>query len=94
MGELGPVSQAILDHVNSAFGYIALFKMYDQVSRKTGTSHTIPWYFRRLVALTLEGRIEARVFRTGDDMEIKFRRLQENGLEEISQIEGVGKGEV
>jgi len=72
------VSQAILDYVNDAFGYIALFKMYRQVSRKTGTSHTMPWYFRRLVALALEGRIEARVFRTGDDMAIKFRRLQKD----------------
>jgi len=71
------VSQAILDYIDMREGYIALFKMYDHVSRKTGTSHTIPWYFRRLMTLALEGRIEGRIFRTGDDVAIKFRRLQE-----------------
>ena len=77
MIELGPVSQAILDHIDVRKGYIVIFEMVHRVSLKTGTSHTTPWYFRRLVALSLEGRIEARVFRTGDDVAIKFRRLQE-----------------
>jgi len=79
LSELGPVSQAILDHVNDAFGYVAIIRMIYKVSRKTGIPHTEPWYFRRLVALALEGRIEARVFRTGDDVPIKFRRIQETG---------------
>jgi len=76
LSELGSVSQAILDYVNSALGYIVFSRMTTEVERKTGTSHTVAWYFRRLVALALEGRIEGRVFRTGDDMAIKFRRLQ------------------
>jgi len=79
VSELGPVSQAILDYVQDRPGYIQIFRMIHAVSRKTGTSHTTPWYFRRLVALALEGHIEARVFRTGDDVAIKFRRLQEAG---------------
>jgi len=77
VSELGPVSQAILDYVDGAFGYIGGYIMMAQISRKTGTSHSGPWYFRRLVALALEGRIEARVYRTGDDVAIRFRRLQE-----------------
>jgi len=77
MSELGPVSQAILDYMEGYFGYIAIFSMIHRVSLKTGTSHTNHWYFRRLVALALEDHIEARVFRTGDDVVIKFRRLQE-----------------
>ena len=77
MSELGPVSQAILDYVNSAYGYIIFFNVIREVSRMTGTSHTDAWYFRRLVALALEGRIEGRVYRIGDKVAIKFRRLQE-----------------
>ncbi|MFH2110587.1 MAG: hypothetical protein ABIJ47_04930 [Candidatus Bathyarchaeota archaeon] len=79
MSELGPVSQAILDHVNKAFGYIEIFRMINRVALKTGAKHTNNWYFRRLVALTLEGLIEAKVFRTGDDVAVRFRRLQEEG---------------
>jgi len=91
MSELGPVSQAILDHVNSAFGYIVLFKMIYEVSRRTKVSHTDSWYFRRLVALALEGRIEGRVYRDGDDLFIRFRRLQDNGLGGLPEIEGAGR---
>lgn len=75
--ELGPVSQALLDHVNRSPGYISLYSMIHAVARKTGESHTEGWYFRRLVTLALEGRIEARVHRTGDTVTIQFRRLQE-----------------
>ena len=88
MRELGPVSQAILDYVNSAFGSIVFFKMIYEVARTTGVSHTNNWYFRRLVALALEGRIEGRVHRTGDNVAIRFRRLQDKGLEGLPEIEG------
>ena len=88
MIELGPISQAILDYVNSAFGYIVFFRMIYEVARTTGVSHTDNWYFRRLVALALEGRIEGRVYRTGDKMAIRFRRLQDRGLDGLPEIEG------
>jgi len=87
MSELGPISQAILDYVNSAFGSIVFFKMIYEVARTTGVSHTDNWYFRRLVALALEGRIEGRVYRTGDKVTVRFRRLQEKGLENLPEIE-------
>lgn len=83
MSELGPISQAILDHVNSAFGYIVFFRMIHEVARVTGASHTDNWYFRRLVALALEDRIEAKVYRTGDDVAIRFRRLRD--AEEVGE---------
>jgi len=77
--ELGPVSQAILDYIDLRKGYVVIFEMVHRVSLKTGTSHTTPWYFRRLVALALEGRIDAKVDRTDDQVAIIFRRLQEVG---------------
>ena len=88
MSELGHVSQAIMDYVDSAFGYIVFFHMIREVARMTGVSHTDNWYFRRLVALALEGRIEGKVYRTGDKVAIKFRRLQDKGLGELPEIEG------
>jgi len=77
VSELGPVSQAILDHVNWSFGYVELFRVIDEAARRTGARHTENWYFRRLVALALEGHIEAKVYRTGDQLAFRFRRLPE-----------------
>jgi|GEM_PF-7033166 len=90
MSELGPVSQAILDYVNSKQGYIQTFRMIHDVALKTGESHSGKWYFRRLVCLALEGRIETIVSRKGDHVDIRFRRLQENGLEILQEIEDEG----
>lgn len=87
MSELGPVSQAILDYIQERRGYIEIFRMIHAVALKTGVSQKNTWYFRRLVALTLEGRIEAKVNRTGDKLIIRFRRFEENGLEELPQME-------
>lgn len=75
--ELGPVSQAILDYIDRRAGYVELFRMIYEVARKTGAYHTDNWWFRRLVAMALEGHIEGKVYRTGDDVAIRFRRLQE-----------------
>ena len=87
MSKLGPVSQAILEYVQSKTGYIQIFRMVHAVSRRTGESHSSKWYFRQLTCLVLEGRIEAKVSRTGDKVAFKFRRLQENGLEGLQEIE-------
>ena len=78
MSALGPVSEAILDYVETSRGEISIWSMINRVSRVTGTSHTSPWFFRRLVALLVEGRIETKVHRTGDQVAITFRRLQED----------------
>lgn len=77
MSEIGPVSQAMLDYIDRRFGYIEIFRMIDEVARVTGIWHGNPWYFRRLLALGLEGRIEVKVIRKGDELSFRFRRLQE-----------------
>lgn len=78
MSELGPVSQAILEYVNSQPGFISFWHMIRTVSREENVKFHAPWWFRRLVALALEGHIEATVYRRPDDnMSFKYRRLQE-----------------
>jgi len=76
-GELGPASQALLDRVNLVFGYVEIGTLISWARAKTGLGHSPDWWYRRIVALALEGRIEARVFRTGDKLALKFRRLLE-----------------
>jgi len=78
-GELGPASQALLDRMNLAFGYVEIGTLISWAKAKAGLGHSTDWWYRRLVALALEGRIEAKVHRTGDKLAIKFRRLQEPG---------------
>lgn len=87
MGELGPVSQAILDYVNERSYYIEFFRMIHAVNLKTGAKHTNNWYRTRLMALALEGHIEGKVSRKDDAVIIRFRRLPKKVLEELSQIE-------
>ena len=77
MSELGPVSQAILDYIQARTGYVGWFRMINSVERRTGEKHTGNWYFRRVMALALEGRIDFTMHRTGDDVAISFRRLHE-----------------
>ncbi|GAG94317.1 unnamed protein product, partial [marine sediment metagenome] len=43
----------------------------------TRLGHTENWWYRRLVALALEGRIDSRVYRTGDKVAIMFRKKKE-----------------
>ncbi len=88
MSKLGPVSRAILEYVNEYPGYIELFRMISIVSHKTGERHMSKWYFRRLVALAMEGRIDANVYRGDDDyVNIRFRRLPQDILEDLQGIE-------
>ena len=72
--ELGPASQALLDIVNDTFGYIPLFDTIVEAQRRTGVDHAEPWWWRRLIALALEGRIVAVVVRGGDNLAFRFRR--------------------
>lgn len=77
MKELGPASQALLERVKLSFGYVELGTLISWARAKTGFGHSTNWWYRRIVALALEGHIEAKVYRTGDQVAIKFRRLQE-----------------
>lgn len=76
MSELGPVSQGILDYVNQHFDYIGFYRLSGEVTRKTGAHRSSNWYWRRLAALAMEGRIEVEVHRQGDEIDFRFRRLQ------------------
>ena len=90
MSNLGPASQAMLDYINERRGFIEIFRMINAVGKKTGVPHKTEWYTRRLLVLALEGRIDAKINRSPDDvLVIRFRRLRENGLEGIPEIEEV-----
>ena len=74
MSDLGPITRAILEYVNGIVGQLTMYRLIREVSLETETRHTESWYFRRLVALALEGRIEAAVRWEGDNVAIRFRR--------------------
>lgn len=87
--KLDPLSQAILDYIEARRGYFERFRMIHAVGKKTGESHKNTFYFRRLAALAFEGRIEAVVNRPKGELVIRFRRFEDNGLEELPDIEEV-----
>ena len=77
MKELGPASQALVDRVNRSFGYVRMGTLISWARSRTGLGHSNMWWWRRLTALALEGYIEAKVYRDGDKIAIRFRRKQE-----------------
>ena len=77
MGELGPASKTLLERVNLSYGYVEQGTLISWARRKTGLRHGSNWWYRRLVALALEGYIDAKVYRTGDKIAILFRRKKE-----------------
>ena len=76
MIELGPASKALLDRVNLSFGYVEIGTIISWARKKTGLGHGKDWWYRRLVALAIEGYIEAKVHRTGDDIAILFKKKE------------------
>jgi hypothetical protein len=79
MSKLGPASKILLDRINQSTRYVELATLVSWAMAKTGYEHWDNWWYRRIVALALEGRIEAKVYRNGDDIAIKFRRKKEEG---------------
>ena len=78
MSELGPASKALLDRVNASFGYVDQGTLVSWAMAKTALGHGRIWWYRRIVALALEGHIDAKVNRDGDNkIAIRFRRKQE-----------------
>lgn len=77
MSDLGPASKALLERVNTSFGFVELGTLISWARAKTGLGHSNNWWYRRLVALALEGRIDYRVYRTGDKVAILFRKKKE-----------------
>jgi len=79
VNELGPASKALLERVNLSFGYVELGTLVSWARAKTGLGHGHIWWYRRLVALALEGRIDAKVSRTGDQIAILFKKKEAEG---------------
>ena len=77
LSELGPASKALLERVNMSFGNVELGTLISWARAKTGLGHSSNWWYRRIVALALERRIDARVYRTGDKIALLFRKKKE-----------------
>ena len=77
--ELGPASKALLERINISFGYVEFGTLVSWARVKTGLGHGSNWWYRRLVALALEGHIDAKVYRTGDKIAILFKKKEAGG---------------
>ena len=77
--ELGPASKALLERINISFGYVEFGTLVSWARVKTGLGHGSNWWYRRLVALALEGHIDAKVYRTGDKIAILFKKKEAEG---------------
>ena len=78
MSELDAASQAILDFIQERRGYVEVYRMIRYVEKRTGERHPLTtWWFRRLAALALEGRITGTVHRS-KSLVIRFRRIEES----------------
>ncbi|GAG60577.1 unnamed protein product [marine sediment metagenome] len=80
INKLGPASKALLERVNTSFGNITLEESISWARAKTGLDHTEHWWYCRLVALALEGLIDASVCRTGDKISIQYRKKRDTKL--------------
>ncbi|GAH93961.1 unnamed protein product [marine sediment metagenome] len=78
MSELG-LSKALLERVNLSYSYVELGTLVSWARRKTGLGHGSNWWYRRLVALALEGYIDSKVYRTGDQIAILFKKKEAEG---------------
>ena len=76
MSELGPASKALLERVNLSYSYVELGTLISWARAKTALSHGHTWWYRRLVALALEGHIDAKVHRDGDQIAILFKKKE------------------
>ena len=76
VNELGPASKALLERINISFGYVEFGTLVSWARVKTGLGHGSNWWYRRLVALALEGYIDAKVYRTGDKIAILFKKKE------------------
>lgn len=76
VNELGSASKALLERINMSFGYAELGNLISWASVKTGLRHGHIWWYRRLVALALEGHIDAKVHRNGDKLAILFKKKE------------------
>ena len=75
--ELGPASEALLERINMTSGSIHIEATIEWAKKKTRIKKNEYWWYRRLVALYVEGRIDAGINRTGDIVYVSFQRKKE-----------------
>ncbi|GAH81003.1 unnamed protein product [marine sediment metagenome] len=76
VNDLGPASKALLERVNMSYSYVELGTLISWAKTKTGLGHGRIWWYRRLVALALQGYIDAKVHRDGDQIAILFKKKE------------------
>ena len=76
MKELGPASHALLERINKESGVVHILEVIAWAKKKTGLKQNEYWWFRRIAALAIEGRIEHGVDRTLDIVHVYFQRKE------------------
>ncbi len=74
--ELGPASKALLERINMESEVVHILGVIAWAKKKTGLKHNEYWWFRRIVALAIEGHIESGVDRTLDIVHVYFQRKE------------------
>ena len=74
--ELGPASLALLERINKESEVVDTLAVIAWAKEKTGIKRNEYWWFRRIVALYVEGHIEAGVERTLDITYVYFQRKE------------------
>ncbi len=74
--KLGPASKALLDRINLEPGVVHTLEVIAWAKKRTGLRKNEYWWFRRIVALAIEGHIEQGVDRTLDIVHIYFQRKE------------------
>ncbi len=74
---LGPASKALLEFVNESPIQLSSRACMRALRKKNSVWHPDHWWRELLIALWIEGRIDGRIYRTGDKIVFRFRRKKE-----------------
>ncbi len=74
--ELGPASLALLERINKESEVVDTLAVIAWAKEKTGIKRNEYWWFRRIVALYVEGYIKSGVERTLDIVFVYFQRKE------------------
>jgi len=77
MHALGPASKALLERINMESDVVHTEAVIAWAKHKTRIKRNEYWWFRRIVALAIEGYIDAGVNRNGDIVYVYFQRNKE-----------------
>lgn len=74
--ELGRASKALLERINMESEVVNTLEVIAWAKKKTGLKNNEYWWFKRIVALAIEGHIESGVDRTLDIVHVYFQRKE------------------